>query len=137
MNEDRRSALPHEHQERQALVDFACASANTVRAIFQDYVQLAASVSVLKSTLTAVESTVDRLDRVVRSGNGDSLVTGVRLIREQIDDIETQLNEHHARLERLAMDMESAKVMRSTWFLVAQVVAWLIATTAGILGVVL
>lgn len=125
--------------QRKALEEFASTTVSTAQSIFNDYVHLHKAVSVLQAVVENLEADLQQLDLIIRTGQDgrDGLVTEIRLLRARTEAVETLVHEQQERLARLGLDMESARLLRSTWYLVAQVVAWLIATVIGILGVFL
>lgn len=82
-------------------------------------------------TLELIEETVAELDRLVRTGNGDSLITRLAVLRAEVTVLQTQVGEIETRVRtagREVGELENARDQLNTGkyvvWQVAQVIGW-------------
>ncbi len=94
-------------------------------------------------TLELIEETVAELDRVVRTGNGDSLVTRLAMLRVEVKDLQEQVCALEKRAEGLhtqisSLDSDRQKVVggKHLLWVLAGVLAWLVTTGVAVYAAV-
>ena len=124
----------------RSLVDSAQQLLLEVKSTFESLRQQQPSDKVF----TLVQQTVVELDRIVRSGNGDSLVTQIRLLQEQHDrtlqaqrDLLDQLEQHEQRLDELWHRQHQASGVHRALQHLMMVGGWLVATVISVIGLLL
>ena len=56
-------------------------------------------------TLELVEETVADLDRVVRTGNGDAIITRLAILRTEVDDMQSTVGELETRVHAVSVEV--------------------------------
>ncbi len=94
-------------------------------------------------TIELVEETVAALDRLVRTGNGDSIVTRLAILRTEVTELTTQLGDLEDRVRTVSTLLTSLDETRQRLNAggaaaksLAQAVAWVVATGIAVYAAV-
>lgn len=90
-------------------------------------------------TLELIEETVSELDRLVRTGNGDSLMTRVTMLKSDIEALQEQVKELKAdkatltsEVDALKRDKDSVVTGKGVLKTLGQLLGWIIATAIAV-----
>ncbi len=85
------------------------------------------------TTLTAVEKTVQDLDRVVRSGSVDSVLMRLQIVVGKVEDLEQADTEVAVRLDNVETRVDVLETVRTQAWAGGKVTFWLIGVAAWLI----
>lgn len=125
------------------LLEATKAASDGIKTLSDESKTNSASVQVAQQAINSVKQTVMELDRIVRTGNGDSLVTQIKLLIEEqnrqradIDEVTKTVERNSKRLD--AFDHQNAGMAGShkvLWY-IGGGIAWLVTTGIALYGVI-
>lgn len=123
------------------LLEATKAASDGIKTLSDESKTNSASVQAAQQAISSIQRTVIELDRIVRTGNGDSLVTQIKLAvdeqtrqREDLDDLTSTVEAHTKRLDTI--DQQNAGAAgghKIIWYIVAGV-GWIITTIIALYG---